>query len=275
MNQSLTALVHGPSKAGKSLFGVSTPAPRVLFDVEAAHRFLPIKSIIWDPKGPPPVHDGTWDTAVIVVRRWTDATAGLSWLQAGKHQFKSATIDSSSELQARALEHVAGRDAVQLQHWGTVLRMMRGFISDLRDLTEHPSNPLTAVVVTAMTKVELDGRAYPWLQGQMKTVIPYLLDVIAYIDVVPDNQTGEEQRFLYTRKTKSYLAGERVGGRIPPILKMPVVTGETLEEIAAANTTYEKLIALVYSLHGISAPAVVDTSDSQHYYQPTTQPTQE
>ena len=94
MNQSLTMLVHGPSKAGKSLLGASTPAPRLLLDVEAAHRFLPIKSVIWDPKGPPPVYDGTWDTAVVNVRVWNDALAALSWLQSGKHPFKSAIIDS-------------------------------------------------------------------------------------------------------------------------------------------------------------------------------------
>lgn len=270
MNNALTMLVHGPSKAGKSLLGVSTPAPRVLLDVEAAYRFLPINAVLWDPREAPPKHDGTWDTAVVNVREWNDAKTALKWLQGGKHDFVSATIDSVSELQARVIEHIAGRDQVKLQDWGAVLREMRGYISDFRDLTTHRTNPLQAVVVTSMTKVEQDGRSYPWLQGQMKTVIPYLLDVVAFIDVVPDRASGLEQRYLYTRKTKSYLAGERVGGRIPPVLQMPVVTGETIEEVAASNTTFVKLIELVYAMHnkGISAPAAVDTSDSPHKYSP-------
>lgn len=266
-------LVHGPSKAGKSLLGVSTPGPRVLFDVEAAARFLPIRQIAWDPSKAPPEPDGAWDTAVVPVRRWKDAVDALKWLESGRHSFKSASLDSVSELQARYLEHVAGRGQVKLQDWGGALRELRGFCSDLRDLTAHPSNPLSAVVITSMTKVATDGRAYPWLQGQMATVIPYLMDVIAYIDVVPDPKTGEEQRFIYTRKTKTYLAGERVGGRIPPVLKLPVVSGETMEEIASKNTSFQKLIDMVYALHnqGISAPASVDTSESPFTYNPPVQ----
>ena len=272
-SQSLSMLVHGPSKAGKSLLGVSTPTPRVLLDVEAAARFLPIQMVEWNPDGPPPVPDGTWDTAVVSVRSWTDATNALKWLQAGKHPFQSATLDSVSELQSRYLEHVAGRGQVKLQDWGGALRELRGFCSDLRDLTEHPTNPLKAVVVTSMTKVFNDGRSYPFLQGQMKDVIPYLMDVIAYIDVVPDPASGQEQRMLYTRKTKTYLAGERVGGFIPPVLKLPVVSGETIAEISAKNDAFVRLIAMVYALHnqGISAPATVDTSESPFTYHPAAQ----
>ena len=270
MAESLTMLVHGPSKAGKSLLGVSTPAPRVLLDVEAAARFLPIRQVEWDPALPPPEPSGEWDTAVVPIRHWNDATKALKWLESGKHQFRSVTLDSVSELQARYLEHVAGRGQIKLQDWGGALRELRGFISDLRDLTAHRTNPLEAVVVTSMSKVEQDGRAYPWLQGQMKTVIPYLLDLITYIDVVPDKVTGEEHRYLYSRKTKTYLAGERVGGRIPPVLQLPTVVGETLDEIAATNTAYQKLIELVYALpgRGITAPAKVDTSESPFTYTP-------
>ena len=270
MAESLTMLVHGPSKAGKSLLGVSTPAPRVLLDVEAAARFLPIRQVEWDPALPPPEPSGEWDTAVVPIRHWNDATKALKWLESGKHQFRSVTLDSVSELQARYLEYVAGRGQIKLQDWGGALRELRGFISDLRDLTAHRTNPLEAVVVTSMSKVEQDGRAYPWLQGQMKTVIPYLLDLITYIDVVPDKVTGEEHRYLYSRKTKAYLAGERVGGRIPPVLQLPTVMGDSLDEIAAANNAYQKLIELVYALpgRGISAPAKVDTSESPFMYTP-------
>lgn len=272
-HQALSALVHGPSKAGKSLMGVSTPSPRVLLDVEAAHRFLPIRSVMWNPATAPPVPDGTWDTAVVDVRSTKDAEAALKWLQSGKHGFKSVTLDSVSEYQARVLDDITGRSQAKLQDWGEVLRRLRGYVGDLRDLTTHPTNPLSAVVVTAMTKVEQDGRSYPWLQGQMKTIIPYLLDLILYVDVTPNRDTGLEERFLYSRKTKTYLAGERVGGRIPPILQMPVVTGETMEEIAASNITFTKLIDVVYALHnkGIAAPATVDTSESPHTYVPPTE----
>ena len=270
VTHSLSLLVHGPSKSGKSLLGVSTPSPRVLLDVEAAARFLPITEVLWDPAGPPPEYDGQWDTAVVSIRSWSDAVDALKWLESGKHPFRSATLDSVSELQARYLEHVAGRGQVKLQDWGSALRELRGFCSDLRDLTTHPVKPLEAVIITSMTKVQQDGRSYPWLQGQMQTVIPYLMDVIAYIDVVPNQRTGVEERFLYTRKTKAYLAGERVGGSIPPVLRLPDVSGETLAEIASKNNAFQKLIEMVYALHqqSIAAPATVDTTESPFTYRP-------
>lgn len=262
LHRSLSMLVHGPSKAGKSLLSVSTPAPRVLFDVEAAARFLPLRSVTWDPIGPPPVHDGTWDTAVIEVREWQDAVRGMTWLKSGNHPFVSASLDSVSEIQNHYLEAAAGRNAVKIAEWGAAYREIGGFVRDLRELTRHRYNPLTAVVVTSMTKVKPDGRSYPFLQGQMQDVVPYLMDITAYIDVVaaPD---GTEMRQLYTRKTPKYLAGERVNGRIPPVLNLPIVYGETLEQIIASNTMFSQIIDHVYAhFGGVSAPAVVDTTPS-------------
>jgi hypothetical protein len=52
IHPALSMIIHGYSKVGKSLLGASTPWPRVLFDVEAAARFLPIKAISWDPANP-------------------------------------------------------------------------------------------------------------------------------------------------------------------------------------------------------------------------------
>jgi hypothetical protein len=74
LTPALSMIVHGYSKVGKSLLGASTPWPRVIFDVEAAARFLPIKAVTWDPVNPPPdapkIKNGQpeWDTAVVSVR---------------------------------------------------------------------------------------------------------------------------------------------------------------------------------------------------------------
>jgi len=260
--QSLSMLVHGPSKAGKSLLAASTPTPRLYLDVEMAARFLPLKAIEWNAKSAPPVPDGTWDTVVVPIREWMDAVNAVKWLLSGKHPFVSVSLDSVSELQQRYLEHIAGRASVQVQQWGSALREVAGLIRDLRDLTGHPTNPLQAVVVTAMTKVKQDGRYYPFLQGQLQDSIPYLLDITAFLDNEP-GPGGIEQRKLYTRKTPKYLAGERVGGRIPPILILPDVSGATQEEVSAKNITFSALIQAVYSTHtAISAPAAVDTTPS-------------
>src|SRR5919205_223255 len=99
--QSLSMIVHGYSKVGKSLTGASTPPPRVILDVESAARFLPLKAIPWNPDNPPPAapKNDEWDTAVVPVREWRDALKVLDWLKQGDHPFVSVTVDSISELQ--------------------------------------------------------------------------------------------------------------------------------------------------------------------------------
>jgi hypothetical protein len=118
----------------------------------------------------------------------------------------------------------------------------------------HPTRPLEAVVLTSMTKEDQQGVMRPYLQGQLATQIPYLMDVTAWIYVEPD-VNGVETRFLQTRRMNNKEAGERVGGRIPPIIQLPQVTGDTEDEIRAKNVTFEKLIKMVYKGRGISAPA--------------------
>jgi hypothetical protein len=257
LHQALSMCVYGPSKVGKSLMGASTPPPRVILDVESAARFLPLKAITWDPAGPPPPAPGNdeWDTAVVPVRRWPDALAVLDWLKQGDHPFRSATVDSISELQYRYIEHATGREQMKIQDWGAALRELGGFVRDLRDLTMHPTNPLTAVVLTAMAQENpQSGQMRPYLQGQLKTQLPYLPDVTAYLHVEPD-ASGVETRYLETRRNAQWEAGERVGGRIPATLVLPQVTGDTEDEIRARNTTFAKIIKTVYKNRGIAAPA--------------------
>jgi hypothetical protein len=238
-------LVHGPSKAGKSMLGASTPAPRVLFDVESAARFLPLRAVTWDPIDPPPEPSKSWDTAVVPIRRWTDATKTLEWLTTGNHPFRSATVDSISELQARYVEHVAGRQQVKIQQWGEALREVGWFVRDLRDLTMHPHHPLEAVVLTAMSRDDNKGVTRPHLQGQLQHVIPYLMDVTAYIQVSEDDE-GNEERFLLTRRRNNIEAGQRVGGKIPPLLKLPDVSATTLEDLIKKNVTYQLIMKRVF-----------------------------
>jgi len=262
LHQALSMLIFGPSKVGKSLTGASTPPPRVILDVESAARFLPLKAITWESNNPPPaapkVKNGEpeWDTAVVPVRAWQDAVRVLDWLKQGEHPFVSATVDSISELQYRYIESVTGRDQMKIQDWGSALREVGGFVRDLRDLTMHPTKPLSAVVITAMAKPDAQtGQMKPYLQGQLGTQIPYLPDVTAYLHVEP-GEGGVETRYLETRRNSLWEAGERVGGRIPATLALPQVTGTTLEEIRAKNTTFSKIIKMVYAGMGIAEPAV-------------------
>lgn len=224
-DRALTILVHGLSKAGKSTLAVTAPAPRLYMDVESASRFLPVTRKVWDPATEaPPEYDGTWDTCVVPTRDWDTVQLAYRWLESGKHPFKSFIIDSISELQQRYIEKAAGRNQASQQQWGEVFREVAGLIRDIRDLTLIPDSQLESVVLTAMTK-HVDGMWRPWVQGQLMSVMPYLLDVVGYLYVeqVQNELTFEttEVRRLLTRRTNEYEAGERVGGRLPMVVDDP------------------------------------------------------
>lgn len=244
LNRSLSLLVHGQSKAGKSLLGVSTQPPRLLLDVESGARFLPIRPIAWDPRDPPPVASAEWDTAVVAVNTWDDARRAMEWLHTGQHPFRSVTLDSVSELQNRYVEHVAGRQTVKIDQWGAILREVGGYIRDLRDLTGHPNRPLDTVVVTSMSR-NIEGVWTPHVQGQLVAILPYLLDIIGYMIVDVDND-GVETRKMWSRRRPQWVAGERVGGRIPPLLTLPMVTGDSWQEVADKNQTMRLLVEHIF-----------------------------
>lgn len=226
VQRSLTMLIYGDSKVGKSTFAVTAPYPRLMLDVEGGHRFLPIVVKYWDPlRENPPVADGTWDTCVVQVRDYDTVLKAYQWLRLGSHQFASLIIDSVSELQVKCMENLAGTEQMKMQQWGELLRHMGALLRDLRDLTSHPTKPLEAVVLTAMARPAVDnGRAKPYLQGQLAIQVPYFYDILGALTVEqfanPDPmQPAYKARRLYVERTNQYEAGERVQGRLGSIVE--------------------------------------------------------
>jgi len=225
MDRGLTILVHGETGAGKSSFAVTAPAPRLLLDIESGYRFLPINKISWDPMlQAPPVYDGTWDTAVVVVHDYNTVLRVYEWLRSGQHPFNSLIIDSISELQVRLFDQLAGEEQLKMAQWGEVLRKMGGLLRNIRDLTTHPTNPLEAIVLTAMSRKGQDGVDRPYLQGQLAVMAPYLYDILGAIAVEsfphPDPTQGRYTvRRMYIERTDKYEAKERVQGRLGKIVE--------------------------------------------------------
>lgn len=227
MDESMSVLIHGLSKSGKSTLAVTAPAPRLYLDVESAARFLPIVRVPWNPHTEaPPTYDGTWDTCVVATRTWEDVMSVYQWLNSGAHPFESLIIDSISELQSRYIEKVGGRSQLTMQQWGDVFRQVSGLCRDIRDLTMHPTKPLRMIALTAMTK-QVDGMWKPYVSGQLGTVLPYLWDLNAYlwVEQVRDLTGGvTEVRRLLTRRSATIEAGERVQGRLPEVIDSPNLT---------------------------------------------------
>ena len=250
VERSLTIMVYGESKVGKSSFAVTAPYPRLMLDVEGGHRFLPINIKYWDPMTEePPLADGTWDTVVVKVNEYDVVMKTFQWLQSGKHQFKSLIIDSISELQVKCMDNIAGTEQMKMQQWGELLRHMGALLRDLRDLTMHPTQPLEAVILTAMARKGQDGVYRPYLQGQLAIQAPYFYDILGAIVVEtepnPDPlQAPFKVRRMYVERTPEYEAGERVQGRLGKVVQQQDLGGERMLDMVfgekKAETTTKK-----------------------------------
>lgn len=270
LGRSLTLLVHGLSKTGKSLMGASVTKPLLYMDAEYAAQHLPMRRTTMKVSDPFPEKADSWDVCVVSINTWEDAEKILVKLQTQKHPFKGVTVDSIAALQKRLIFSLAGTDAVEREHWGEILRRMENFCEGLKDLTRHPRYPVTGVVVLCPTRRVLSDEGkktnwVPYLRGQMGELIPYIFDVTGFLFVkdILKGKTMTETRFMRTRrldtKTEAIEAGERVGGKIPPLYELLQVTG-TREEVLRKNRTFDMLRRDVYAddLVAVARPASHD-----------------
>lgn len=239
LDRALSLLIHASAKQGKSRLSITAPGKKVYCDVESAARFLEadglIRPIKWNPDDPPPVDDGTWDTAVVSTRDFDTVEKVYKVLNSGQHPFDSLIIDSISELQFRVVDNMTGRKQPSMQQWGGVYRDVGGFVRDIRDLTMHPIKPLEAVVVVAMTRL-IDGKYVPWCQGQLQTVLPFLLDATTYLYVDNDRETGKPIRMLLTQTTPEFEAGNRIGDKWPIVIAEPNIA-KMIDDVFGPKST--------------------------------------
>ena len=202
-------LVHGESKAGKTWLGASGELPVLILDAEGGTRFLPYRTVQWDGVNTPPVHDGTWDVCIVPIRNYATLQSTYQWLNAGQHPFRTVVIDSLSEVQQRCVDGLAGVNSMSQQQWGDLLRQMSSLVRSFRDLTTHPTNPIDAVVLIAMTR-EVSGKRVPYVQGQLAVTLPYYIDVVGYYFTHID-ESGTVVRRLWVSPHPLFDAGDRTG----------------------------------------------------------------
>ena len=239
--EGLSILVHGLAKAGKTTFAETSPAPRLILDAEGGSRFTQSRKRTWNPTTErPPEADGTWDTCVVYVRDFAAVSMAYQWLASGQHPFRSVVVDSLSEVQQRCVDQIAGAGRMEQQLWGDLLRQMSDTVRKMRDLIIHPTNPLTCVVLIAMTRSDSKGRMVPTVQGQLQTTLPYYLDVTGYFYVEADPNTGELVRKLLVAPHPQFEAGDRTG-RLPSIVESPNI-GAMLTQIFGAQAQGEPTV---------------------------------
>jgi hypothetical protein len=238
--RTLSLLVHADAKVGKTSLAATAPLPILALDAEGGWKWVPgaltvlemygrpLRRRDWDPmREPPPRYDGTWEICVVTVRDWQTVAQVYAWVIQAPHDFKSLVVDSISEIQRRCKQNLVGSEAMKIQDWGVLLAQMDGTIRGFRDITLIPDNPIRVVVFIAETR-EKNGKYRPYMQGQIEVSLPYWMDVVGYLFTQQElDANGQPNGYLMRRMLVSpdprYEAGERVQGRLPPVVDRPNV----------------------------------------------------
>jgi len=251
--RAVSFVVHADTKVGKSTLAATCPKPMLLLDAESAYRFIDGRKTFWNPlTEAPPWSDGTWDICVVILRDYATLDRAVQWLMAGQHHFKSVALDSISEIQKKMKDQIREGDPdMDQRKWGRLLDGMEQLCRNLRDLTEHPTTPIEALILTAMTEMR-DGKWRPYVQGQLRVTMPYFMDVIGYMEIHDEPNPDPMQpptrwRRMVVNKSNQYEAGERVGGKLgaavynPNIAEMIDAVFGPIPTAPVATTTEEVL----------------------------------
>lgn len=238
--QTLSVLIYGDSKTGKSTLAATAPTPIVVADVEGGWKFIDRKVVYWNPQTEkPPVPDDSWDVCVVVTREWNTFSKLFDWLASGQHGFRTIVIDSITELQRRCRENISS-DAFRIQDWGLLLSAMDKAIRGFRDLTLVPGSPIEVAVFVAESRMK-DGKWRPFLQGQIEVSLPYWMDCVGFLfaqpSAHPDGAVGPIVRQLLISPHPTYVTGERLQGRLDPVITDPNLTQMYKAVYPTASTT--------------------------------------
>lgn len=232
----LSALIHGPSKAGKSTLSFTSPLPLLVLDAEGSTKFIDehgfksgrrLRKIHWNPATEKaPRYDGSWEVCVVQAVTWASIDLAYKRLKMEPHDFVSMTMDSVTEVQRKCKANL-GVSAMQQQDWGRLLDEMDRIIRGFRDLTLMPNNTLQVAVFIAETRNE-DGLWTPYMQGAVKTSLPYWVDICGYVHQVKVKDANGaptiRQVNMLAANHPQYVAGERVQGRLPELIASPDFT---------------------------------------------------
>jgi hypothetical protein len=204
----ISAVVHGESGVGKTWCAGTLPGPRVYLDIESRARFAPLGARVqWDPHNALPTGLTEDSTVIVSVRNFDVMNLVHQWLAAGNHPFKSFVMDSLTELQKRAIDSIAGANAMETQNWGELLRKMEVLVRAFRDLADPAPNRQAMNVLYIAGTEEKQGKLRPMLQGALGKTLPYHVDICGYLApcTTPDDPTTL-QRALYIQPTPLVVA---------------------------------------------------------------------
>jgi hypothetical protein len=245
-DETLVSLIHGESGVGKTPVGHTSPAPRLILDSENGSKFIRGRKVKWNPMAEAPPAAGDWDTCVVQCRDFPVFAQAYEWLNSGQHCFRSATVDSITELQKRARDMIfesgvgqgnGEADDMNERRWGILLQKMEKVIRDFRDLTMHQTNPLQCITFLALTDVK-KGKYRPAVQGSLNISLPGFVDVHGYHNT-EQTDAGVIERRMLVQPTATHVAKDRtsqlpsggVVGVYGPVVPGPINLSDLIDRI--------------------------------------------
>jgi len=220
----LKALVHGDAGTGKSWLGASCPGPRLVLDAEGGSHFarqsqpdgttVRPPAVEWNPMKDEPPSDLDPNASVFVrIRSMPELEQAFKWLESGQHPFRSVILDSLTDIQLTCRYKITSgqtqeKDVTDMRSWGKLLDQIIELCRQFRNLTDHPTNPLDAVLFIAGSEF-VDGHWQPQLQGGISRRIAGYFDLVMFMQNEMDLKSGNMMRRARIVKGPGWVAKDR------------------------------------------------------------------
>lgn len=194
-------LLYGEAKVGKTSFASLFPK-NLLCAFEVGYHALPgIKAVD--------------------INKWTDFKRVCSQLKRpeAREMYDTITIDTAQIAYTLCEKYIVQQnnvDSIRDVAWGQGWTMLKNeFAETFRELTTYGYGLVFIAHAAKKNTTALDeaGKAIeavaPDLVSAAYNIVNRLVDIIGYISSEQSPETGEFQRFLYTRQTPSIFAGSR------------------------------------------------------------------
>jgi hypothetical protein len=221
---SLTALLYGATKLGKSTF--CAQAAGVLFlATEPGLNHL--------------------DVFQVPIRSWEDLLVAGRELADGKHPFKTVVIDTIDNAYRFCVEHHLKKLGVEHESdvpFGKAYALIQGEFH--RVLTRFAQLPYGLFLISHAQEKEVETRTgtltriVPSLPDKARQTVLGLVDLVLFADFDVTTAEGKRtsRRVLRTKPTAQHDAGDRTG-RLPEVIEMEFRTFAAAFERGATRST--------------------------------------
>lgn len=208
----LVMIVYGKGGTGKTTFAATAPNP-LLLDFENGSKFLGERGI---------------DIATVRMTGWFTSQQKAQ-LKGMIKDFDTVIIDPLGEAMEKLIDHpeIRGKKyrtddgSLTMAGWGEVKKQMKQFIKFLRDSGKN------VIIVSHVSETNSDGEMQHRIQvaTKLSDEIPNMVDVISYLGLQTNRETGEVKRLLFTPAQSSAFDSKDRTGRIPDVIEISEHSG--------------------------------------------------